>query len=159
MLSNSDLQTIALSTPVDHGLFGRLGLDSERRSGIRLEADSEHDVWLLRWPPGSHVSPHDHGGSAGAFAVISGSLVEVRWDGGIPHSRVIGAGEVVTIEAGVVHDVLTAGATAFSIHTYSPPLVEMSFYDETGSGELRRLPGEKAAEGDWAANRGDWVAA
>src|ERR1700710_1877415 len=39
----------------------------------RLAAADDHEVWLLTWLPGQGTDLHDHGGSAGAFHVLSGS--------------------------------------------------------------------------------------
>jgi quercetin dioxygenase-like cupin family protein len=110
-----------------------------RRTSFRLLATEECDVWLLRWPPGTGVTPHDHGGSSGAFTVVSGELTEVRWDAALPYERFVSPGQVVSIEAGVVHDVLARGTSpALSIHAYSPPLSSMGFYDVTDRGLLLR---------------------
>ena len=106
-------------------------------------------MWLLRWPPESRVTPHDHGDSAGAFAVLTGKLIEVRWHGGNPQSRVVVAGESVTIGPGVVHEVAAATSAAYSVHAYSPPLKQMSFYDESANQYLGRYPAHATA-GDWA---------
>jgi quercetin dioxygenase-like cupin family protein len=117
----------------------QLGDDPLRRSGIRLHATKDYDVWLLRWPRCTRVSPHDHGSSVGAFAVISGKLMELRWDDSIPTSRVVGRGDVVTIEHGIVHDVVAISGPSYSVHAYSPPLREMSFYDEFGVEVMRQV--------------------
>ena len=109
-----------------------LGDDPLRRSGLRLLVTRDYDVWLLRWPHCTRVSPHDHGGSVGAFAPISGTLMELRWDDSVPKSRTVGRGDVVTVDHGVVHDVVAINGPAYSVHVYSPPLSEMSFYDEFG---------------------------
>jgi quercetin dioxygenase-like cupin family protein len=103
-----------------------------QRTGLRLAATKEYDVWLLRWPPGSNVTPHDHGGSAGAFSVVSGEIEEIRWRGVVRRSRLVGPGEVVTIDRGVVHDVVAGSTLSVSVHVYSPPLAAMSFYDDSG---------------------------
>jgi Cysteine dioxygenase type I len=42
----------------------------------RLAVADEHEVWLLTWLPGQGTELHDHGGSAGAFHVVSGTLTE-----------------------------------------------------------------------------------
>ena len=42
----------------------------------RLAQEPDHEVWLLTWLPGQGTELHDHGGSAGAFHVVSGILVE-----------------------------------------------------------------------------------
>ena len=39
-------------------------------------ADEHHEAWLLTWLPGQGTDWHDHGGSAGAFVVVQGALVE-----------------------------------------------------------------------------------
>lgn len=110
---------------------------------MRLVAKNDYDVWLLRWPPGTRVSPHDHGGSAGAFAVISGKLMELRWNDSIPQSHIIGRGDTVTIEHGIVHDVVAVSGPSYSLHVYSPPLREMSFYDDSGFEVIRQVAVEE----------------
>ena len=111
------------------------------RTSLRLLATEECDVWLLRWPPGTGVSPHDHGCSSGAFTVVSGELAEVRWDAEVRYERSVSPGQVVSIEAGIVHDVLARGTSpALSIHAYSPPLSSMGFYDMAGQALLVRQP-------------------
>ena len=45
-----------------------------QRSSLRMITTPEYDVWMIRWPPATSVTPHDHSRSAGAFAVASGAL-------------------------------------------------------------------------------------
>lgn len=52
----------------------------DHRSWERLLATDAYDAWLIRWPAGTSVGPHDHGGSAGAFTVVAGELVEIVSD-------------------------------------------------------------------------------
>jgi quercetin dioxygenase-like cupin family protein len=106
----------------------------DHRSGVLLHATPYCDVWLLKWPPGTRVGPHDHGESVAAFAVIKGSLTELRWDGPVVQQRTVRVGEAVLVEKGVIHDVLASDTTSYSIHVYSPPLATMSFYTTTPSG-------------------------
>ena len=127
----------------------RLGDDPLRRSGTLLVATDDYDVWLLRWPQGTRVNPHDHGGSAGAFVVISGELVELRWEDSLPVSRIVRRGETVTIEPAVVHDVVAMSGLSYSVHAYSPPLREMSFYDEVGT----EVTGRTAVQAASSKNR------
>ena len=47
--------------------------DADRRWYQRLARDEDHEVWLLSWLPGQHTGFHDHGSSAGAFAVVRGT--------------------------------------------------------------------------------------
>src|SRR4051794_23214316 len=42
----------------------------------RLAVADDHEVWLLTWLPGQGTELHDHGGSAGAFHVVGGTLTE-----------------------------------------------------------------------------------
>jgi mannose-6-phosphate isomerase-like protein (cupin superfamily) len=114
--------------------------DPTGRTGVRVVATDEYDAWLLRWPAITGVSPHDHGDSAGAFAVVSGELVEYRWCGVVRSWRLVGRGEVVTVGAGVVHDVVAGAGPTLSVHVYSPPLTTMSFYDDTGQVLISRGP-------------------
>jgi hypothetical protein len=107
---------------------------------VRLLATAEFDAWLLRWPPNTRVTPHDHGDSAGAFAVVSGELVELRWFATGPRARTVSPGGPIIIERGVVHDVIAGPGPSLSVHVYSPPLTAMSFYDAAGTEALRYQP-------------------
>lgn len=108
------------------------------RTGARVLSTEAYDVWLLRWPQGTSVDPHDHGRSAGGFAVVAGALEEVRWRDGAPVSRVVLPGQSVTVGRGVVHDVVGLTRGALSVHVYTPPLREMAFYDPSGQNVVRR---------------------
>jgi hypothetical protein len=120
-----------------------------------LHADlAEAEVWLLSWVPGQGTALHDHGPSAGAFAVAQGALTE----------RVVGAGRrgrrahEVSDELGVgrvryfgpryVHQVRNVGAeAAVSVHVYAPRLSVMNTY-RVEHGRLERIGTEKAGV-DW----------
>lgn len=115
----------------------RRGGDHELRSGLRLARTDDSEVWLLCWPPGARVTPHDHGASAGAFMVLSGTLTETRWDDGQMDERRLAPGQIVHVAPGAVHDVVAEAAPAYSVHAYSPPLTTMSFYDTDGRRVLR----------------------
>ncbi len=111
---------------------------STERTGVRVLANEQFDVWLLRWPQGTSVDPHDHGPSVGGFAVVSGVLEEIRWRDGVRSSHVVGPGQAVTVGMGVVHDVVGVTDGALSVHVYSPPLRAMTFYDKSGQYPVRR---------------------
>ena len=120
---------LAASQPA---LPARLVHPAQGRGSVRLLTTDAYDAWLLTWPPGSNVDPHDHGDSLGAFAVVSGELEEIRWRGRHRRVRRLRAGDAATVPAGVVHDVVGVGSTlSVSVHAYSPPLREMRFYDRT----------------------------
>ena len=65
---------------------------TERCYELLLSTD-QYDAWLIHWPTGTGLEAHDHGGSVGAFAVVSGVLDEdVRHDG-VTTTRRFEAGE------------------------------------------------------------------
>lgn len=79
--------------------------------------------------------------SSGAFVVTSGSLVEQSRDpdGVSLVSRRLAVGHGVSFGPGHVHDVVhETGEPAVSIHTYSPPLSGLTFYDRTPYGFVAR---------------------
>src|ERR1700733_13395972 len=61
-----------------------------------IHLDGLHEVWVISWLPGQATGFHDHGGSAGAFTVVWGTLMERRVVGGVGTGHVlakpIGAG-------------------------------------------------------------------
>jgi predicted metal-dependent enzyme (double-stranded beta helix superfamily) len=115
--------------------------DPEERWHVRLFQDERVDVWLISWTPDQGTQLHDHGGSAGAYTVVSGELSETAWD---PVScrmleHPVVAGDEVAFGSAYVHDVRNLGTeTAVSVHIYSPPLAHMNFYDVI-NGRLTRL--------------------
>lgn len=110
----------------------------DRRTWWRLLATDDFDAWLISWPTGGAVTPHDHGGSAGAFAVVSGELTEVTFEAGTERRRRIGPGSARRVGAATVHDVVNDGREhAVSVHVYSPPLATMAFYDGAGVAAIR----------------------
>jgi quercetin dioxygenase-like cupin family protein len=138
MLSTAALEELARTEAARLGGWRhRRGGEHELRSGLRLARTDDSEVWLLCWPPGARVTPHDHGASAGAFMVLSGRLTEVRWDDGRRTESALEPGQVVYVAPGDVHDVLADAAPAYSVHAYSPPLSTMSFYDTDGRRVLR----------------------
>jgi len=125
-------------------------LSPDERWYERLHADDQYEVWLISWLPGQGTGFHDHGGSAGAFGVVWGTLEEHQ--AGTPgHLRPVtaapvSAGGVRAFGREYIHDVRnTSGAVAVSVHAYSPPLHEMTRYDLTGAG-LVVLNTESAAQ-------------
>lgn len=111
--------------------MARVRLRADGRWYERLHCGADYDVWLIAWLPGQGTGFHDHGASAGAFAVASGSLAEHR-PGHAP--REVRAGERLSFAPYYAHDVRNASsAPAISIHAYSPPLTEMTHYDLDGA--------------------------
>jgi predicted metal-dependent enzyme (double-stranded beta helix superfamily) len=106
----------------------------------RLAAEADHEVWVLTWLPGQGTDLHDHGGSAGAFHVFSGSLTEdtvTVTPGGQPRitSRELGEGAGRRFGARHIHRITNRSSRpAISIHAYGPALTTMTRYrvGETG---------------------------
>jgi mannose-6-phosphate isomerase-like protein (cupin superfamily) len=129
----------------------KIRFGTEQRWWTRLRGDGVVDIWLLTWVTDTGTDLHDHGESAGAFTVISGELEEVRPDGQTGELRTtrLVAGDVRTVERGAVHDVRSPSRRpAVSIHAYSPPLREMTFYEQRDSGPAPTRTVSTAAEGD-----------
>lgn len=110
-------------------------------------------VWLLSWLPGQGTPLHDHGGSAGAFAVVHGALTELsvaetRTGGVRDDETLLSAGRVRPFGPHHVHQVTNVGVLpAVSVHVYNPRLTVMSTYRIAGCG-LQRTGTEKAGV-DW----------
>jgi hypothetical protein len=142
----------ATDVAADHVLSGRYdhvlpagGPPTDERWFTRLHGDDELDVWLISWVPERSTELHDHGGSLGAVTVVSGALVETRWDGDALRQRRLGAGDQAGFPLGWVHDVVWAPSEpvriktpTLSVHAYSPPLTAMSYYEVTDRNTLRR---------------------
>lgn len=128
----------AVSMPFE--LTGETG-STERRYELLLATET-YDAWLIHWPVGTGLEAHDHGGSTGAFAVVSGILDEDVGRDGDMVTRRVHAGESVTFGGDHVHAVVNRGVSgATSVHVYSPPLSSMSFYRASadGSYEVARV--------------------
>jgi predicted metal-dependent enzyme (double-stranded beta helix superfamily) len=140
-LSRAQLSEIAAGTAAktDHW-HDLVRYDPARRWYRRMELMQEYEVWLLSWQPGQGTGFHDHGGSAGAFAVVLGELQEhtVRGSGGWIREvavRTVVAGVVRSLSPRVVHHVVNDSAVpAVSVHAYSPPLPPMRRYELTPAG-------------------------
>lgn len=146
----------ATDVAADHVLSGRYdhvlpagGPPTDERWFTRLHGDDELDVWLISWVPERSTELHDHGGSLGAVTVVSGALVETRWDGDALRQRRLDAGDQAGFPLGWVHDVVWAPSRppsepvriptpTLSVHAYSPPLTAMSYYEVTDRNTLRR---------------------
>ena len=132
---------------IDHAFRARLDDVVEPRAGertfARVALGPNHDVWLIRWGPGSGTALHDHGGSNGALYVLEGDLVEHRPNPagvGRPLLRELRESEYRPMSAAHVHSVANESRLlAASIHAYSPPLGTMQHYEQTDDSQLRPL--------------------
>jgi rhodanese-related sulfurtransferase len=105
--------------------------DDGQRWHLKLHQSLFFDVWLLGWQSSQETDWHDHGGSAGSFAVVGGALLEQFRRPSNPKlgRREMEYGSYTTFGPTHVHNVRHAGdGPALSIHAYSPPLVAMTYY-------------------------------
>jgi hypothetical protein len=144
-LSRAELREIVSAAARTAQWRGFVRYDPVRRWYRRIELTDAYEVWVLSWLPGQGTGFHDHGGSAGAFAVALGELREltVRDRHGVL-VRTIATGGVRSFGARFVHHVVNNSfEPAVSVHAYSPPLPEMRRYQLTPSG-LRYVATEPA---------------
>jgi len=109
-------------------------------------------VWLLSWLPDQGTPLHDHGTSAGAFAVVRGGLnervVAVGRDGTHESQLELTAGRIRHFGPHYVHQVTNVRPEpAISVHVYTPGLAWMNTYAIDGS-QLVRVGTERAGV-DW----------
>jgi predicted metal-dependent enzyme (double-stranded beta helix superfamily) len=121
-----------------------LGVDDPTTPrSVRLLATAYYDVWLITWPDGSGLEPHDHGGARSVLHVVDGQLVEIVADHvarARPRARILRQGETVWAGPSIVHDLANrSGADATTLHVYSPPLAEVSFFTLHTDSECERL--------------------
>jgi predicted metal-dependent enzyme (double-stranded beta helix superfamily) len=135
-LSSKSLATIArrLAGQVDVWR-PLLHIDPDRRWYTRLTAGAGWEAWLLTWLPGQGTDLHDHGGSSGAFTVLSGELQELTPAGTAADpaqlsTRVLRAPQVRAFGPSHIHQVVGVGDTAAaSLHVYGPALTVMNRYE------------------------------
>lgn len=103
--------------------------DPKRRWYGRLALADDHEAWLLTWLPGQATDLHDHGGSAGAFTVVSGEVVEQTVRGGELANAGFTAGAGRRFGQHHVHRIVNAGTRpAVTVHVYGPALTAMTRY-------------------------------
>ncbi len=109
--------------------------DRGERAWARLADHAGAEVWLISWPEGVETGWHDHDGSLGAFAVVSGAVVEQTWDGVRVVSRRLAAGESRAFGESHVHNMRAAAAhRSLTVHAYAPRLTTMTSYELTAQG-------------------------
>ena len=112
-------------------------LPLEERRYELLERTADFELWLIHWPTDRGLVLHDHGGSAGAFHVLAGSLDETSTALGGRTLRLerLFRSEGRSFGPSYVHSVVNSErAAATSVHAYSPPLTSMGFYQSTPRG-------------------------
>jgi predicted metal-dependent enzyme (double-stranded beta helix superfamily) len=105
------------------------------RGQRRIYRDSHVDLWLIEWLPGQATELYDHGGSAGALLVLSGTLTEAVLEpaDGLTDrlcERRRGPGDAVSFGPRHIHSLRNLGdEPAVSLHVYRRPLTRMNYYD------------------------------
>ncbi|MGA2321856.1 MAG: cysteine dioxygenase [Solirubrobacteraceae bacterium] len=116
--------------------------DSTQRLYEELLSDDHLTAWLICWMDDQDTGFHDHDGSAGAVAVVSGVVREERLAiDGPPRKRTFAVGDVFHFSPAHIHRVRHAGSDpAVTLHVYSPPLERMGAYVVDDDGVLVRHP-------------------
>jgi predicted metal-dependent enzyme (double-stranded beta helix superfamily) len=114
--------------------------DSRQRLYEELLSDEQLTAWLICWMDDHDTGFHDHDQSAGAVAVVSGSVREERLAiDGPPHERTVAAGASFHFSPADIHRVRHCGSDpAVTLHVYSPPLLRMGAYVIGDDGVLAR---------------------
>jgi len=135
-LSLSDLERVVSSVASRHDLFDDLVVFDNDGWSLHLFVNESFGVKIESWGGDHLVNWHDHGGSSGAFAMTSGTLVEqYRTDDFVGiERRHLRVGDLASFGADHVHDVYRSLAPAVSVHAYSPPLTGMTHYDHSPRG-------------------------
>jgi predicted metal-dependent enzyme (double-stranded beta helix superfamily) len=122
--------------------IGLVKHDSTQRVYVELLSDPHLTAWLICWMDDHDTGFHDHDLSAGAVAVVSGSVREERLAiDGPPRRRTFAAGESFHFAPADIHRVSHCGADpSVTLHVYSPPLLRMGAYVIGDDGVLARHP-------------------
>ena len=109
-------------------------------------------IWVLSWLPGQGTPLHDHGRSAGAFAVVRGVLTErvvATGPSGVRETTArLGGDRLRQFGEHYVHQVTNEDdEPAVSVHVYTPALREMNTYGVQAGGLLHT--GTEKAGVDW----------
>ena len=114
--------------------------DPGRRRYRLLYEDDRVDSWLIMWMPGQGTGFHDHAISGVGLVGVDGAVTEkqMRLPSGSFDVEVRN-GDTREGPAGYIHSVAhLEGTPAITIHSYSPPLMEVAQYRVDENGVLRR---------------------
>ena len=105
----------------DPALPSLVDSDNEESQWVELDSSPNLQIWLLTWPAGTQNGWHDHGECAGAFQVVSGTLLEQTSSGHRREFRTLVAGEGRSFEQNHIHHLGNVRkGTALSVHFYTP---------------------------------------
>lgn len=138
--SDEQLAVFARSFRMSPGAWGllapHLGFDARQYRRVRIYRNAEWEALLLCWLPDQATNVHDHGGSVGVSVVLSGSLVEVRYERRGEGPLSLAGHASCPAESAAVEQVDTihqlrndSRLPAISLHMYSPPLTLLGAHD------------------------------
>ena len=132
--SSAQLLRTARLFASDPALPGLVDPHNKESQWVELDSGPNLQIWLLCWPAGTQNGSHDHGESAGAFQVFSGTLLEQTSSGYRLQFRTLVAGEGRSFEQNHIHHLGNVRmGTALSVHFY-PRLTTTTRYAITPTG-------------------------
>ncbi len=113
--------------------------DRATARSVRLIATSLSDIWLITWPDGSTLGPHDHGGARSVLHMLEGELIETyadRSEAWPSRVRALRSSDARCGGTSLVHDLANrSGARATSLHLYSPPISDLTLFQRSTGGD------------------------
>lgn len=140
-LSQPELRSFVKALAAHPEVWGdRVRHVPDQRIYEELLSDAHVTAWLICWMADHDTGFHDHDVSAGAVAVIEGSVREERLTiDAPPRDRTFEVGESFHFSPADIHRIRHAGAApAVTLHVYSPPLLRMGAYAIGSDGVLER---------------------
>jgi predicted metal-dependent enzyme (double-stranded beta helix superfamily) len=116
--------------------------DPHRRRYRLLFEDERLDAWVIMWMPGQGTGFHDHALSGVGLCGAEGAVSEKQMTLPSGHTEVIVTPGVRREgPSGYIHSVAHhEGGPAITIHSYSPPLIEVGQYRVDEEAHLMRFP-------------------
>ena len=139
-LTTEQLVRLSAEIAAHEELWRPLVVDPDRRRYRLLYEDDRVDSWLIMWMPGQGTGFHDHAISGVGLVGVDGAVTEkqMRLPSGSFDVEVRN-GDTREGPAGYIHSVAhLEGTPAITIHSYSPPLMEVAQYRVDENGVLRR---------------------
>lgn len=142
-LTTAQLADLSEAIAKDESIWRELIVaDPERRRYRLLFEDDRLDSWVIMWMPGQGTGYHDHSFSGVGLCGAEGAVVEKQMTLPSGHTEVvIRPGDRREGPSGYIHSVAHhEGGPAITIHSYSPPLVEVGQFRIDDEGHLCRIP-------------------
>ena len=95
------------------------------RGALCIAREAGHDLWIVRWPPGSVAHPHEHDGGFAAAALVQGDLIDRVCRGGRWRSARMSPGRPAIVPRGMLHQLANRShEVAYSLHLHLPALAQ-----------------------------------